>query len=137
MPLARGAFFLEKEMKVFIASDHAAFEEKKKLIESMSDVEFEDLGTNSKESTHYPQYAKICAQKVLENEGSMGVLLCGSGIGVSMAANRMKGVRAALCRTQWDAEMSRRHNNANIICLGARVSEVSEMIKMIDVFFKN
>lgn len=123
-------------MKVYLASDHAAFEAKESLKDYLNEeFEIEDLGTDSAESTHYPIYSQKCAEAVAANPKSKGVLLCGSGIGASMVANRTKGVRAALCRTVWDAQMSRLHNNANIIVFGGRVSSLEDMKKMIDVFF--
>ncbi len=123
-------------MKLIIASDHAAFQEKESLKKYLEDKAYEvkDLGTNSEQSTHYPLYAHKLSQEVLNEKNSMGILLCGSGIGVSMVANRTKGIRAALCRSEWDARMSRLHNDANVICLGGRVSSLEEMKKMIDVF---
>ncbi len=125
-------------MKIYIASDHAAYEKKDELRDYCVEKGHEliDLGTNSSESTNYPIYAHKLTQEVINNEGSLGILLCGSGIGVSMVANRTKGIRAALCRTVWDAEMSRRHNNANVICLGGRVSEMSDMKMMVDTFLE-
>jgi ribose 5-phosphate isomerase B len=121
--------------RVFIASDHAAFKEKQTLIAELKDqFEIVDLGTHSEESTHYPIYARELALKVKE-ENARGILLCGSGIGVSIAANRFKGVRAALCRDEFDAEMSRRHNDANVICLGSRTTSIDKMKTMIHKFF--
>ncbi len=121
-------------MKIFIASDHAAFTEKNDLIEYLKGKhEVIDLGTNSKESTHYPEWTLKLVKKVLE-EKTFGILLCGSGIGVSMVANRFKGIRAALCRDEEDAKMSRLHNNANVLCLGGRRNSMDEIKKMTDVF---
>lgn len=120
--------------KLWIASDHAAFDEKQQIIEHLK-TRFEviDLGPDSKESTHYPLYGKRLALEVLKHNGR-GIALCGSGIGISIAVNRYQGIRGALCRSVDDAKMSRLHNNSNIICLGARSSELPEMIKMIDTW---
>lgn len=121
-------------MKIFIASDHAAFEEKKQLIEFLKTKhEVIDLGTNSSQSTSYSEWAIKLVKKMQTDEGR-GILLCGSGIGVSMAANRFKNIRAALCRDEDDAKMCRMHNNANVLCLAGRRTSVDQMKKMIDVF---
>ncbi len=121
-------------MKIFIASDHAAFNEKQALVEYLKGShEIVDLGTHSPESTNYPEWAKKLVGKVLE-EKTFGILMCGSGIGVCMTANRFKGIRAALCRDEDDAKMTRLHNNANVICLAGRKTPVEQMKKMVDVF---
>ena len=119
-------------MKIVIGSDHAAFEGKefvKKLLVSLNH-EVIDVGTHSADRCDYPDYATAVAKTVLE-KNIKGILLCGSGIGVSIVANRYKGIRAALCRTPNDAEMSRKHNDANVLCLGARVSSEDEMKEII------
>lgn len=121
-------------MKIFIASDHAAFNEKNTLVDYLkTQHEVIDLGTNTSESTHYPEWTLKLVKKVLE-EKTFGILLCGSGIGVSMVANRFKGIRAALCRDEEDAKMSRLHNNANVLCLGGRRNSMDEIKKISDVF---
>ena len=121
-------------MKIFIASDHAAFNEKKELVEYLKKQhEVIDLGTNSTDSTNYPEWAKKLVEKVL-SEKAPGVLLCGSGIGVCMTANRFKGIRAALCRDEDDAKMTRLHNDANVICLAGRKTPIEQMKKMVDIF---
>lgn len=121
-------------MKLFIASDHAAFNEKQALFEYLKkNHDIVDLGTHSLESTHYPEWTKKLVEKVLE-EKTFGILLCGSGIGVCMAANRYKGIRAALCRDEDDAKMTRLHNNANVLCMSGRKTPVETLIKMTDVF---
>lgn len=120
--------------KIFIASDHAAFNEKNKLVEYLKKThEVIDLGTHSAESTNYPEWVKVLVQNVLK-EDVPGILLCGSGIGVSMAANRYKGIRAALCRDEDDAKMSRLHNNANVLCMSGRKTSQELIYKMSDVF---
>lgn len=121
-------------MKIFIASDHAAFNEKKTLVDHLAKThEVIDLGTHTAESTNYPEWAKKLVEKVL-SEKSVGILLCGSGIGVSMTANRFKGIRAALCRDEEDAKMSRLHNNANVLCLAGRRTSPELINKISDVF---
>lgn len=121
-------------MKIFIASDHAAYNEKKALIEYLKKkIEVIDLGPYSSESTNYPEWVKILVENV-KKEKSLGILLCGSGIGVSMAANRYKDIRAALCRDEDDAKMSRLHNNANVLCLGGRKTSLDLIFKISDTF---
>lgn len=121
-------------MKIYIASDHAAFNEKNLLVSHLQkEHEVIDLGTNSPESTHYPEWAKKLVEKV-RSEMVPGILLCGSGIGVCMTANRYKGIRAALCRDEDDAKMSRLHNNANVLCLSGRKTSPEMIMKITDVF---
>jgi len=110
-------------MKYFIGTDHAGFEVKPFVIDYLQKkgIEVEDVGTYSTESVDYPDFAHKVAEAVLANEGTKGILICGSGIGMSLAANKHKGIRAALCHDYYTAEMARRHNNANILCFGARI----------------
>jgi ribose 5-phosphate isomerase B len=122
-------------MKVFIACDHAAFDAKEALKAALAQgFELTDLGTHSADSVHYPEYAQLLAKAVLAAPGSRGILLCGSGIGVSIAANRFKGIRAALCRDVDDAEMCRRHNDANVLCLAGRKTATTTIIEMAGKF---
>ena len=111
-------------MKYFIGADHAGIEIKafvKDLFEQRG-LEVEDLGPYNKDRVDYPDFAAKVCKKVLENSGSMGILICGSGIGMSMAANKFDGIRAALCHNEYSARMARKHNDANVLCLGERVS---------------
>jgi len=110
-------------VKVFLGSDHAGFALKEVLEAALVELGHEavDLGTHSAESVDYPDFGHRVAEAVLEHEGSLGVLVCGSGIGISMSANRHPGIRAALCHEPWSAEMARRHNDANVLCMGERV----------------
>jgi ribose 5-phosphate isomerase B len=120
--------------KLFIASDHAAFEQKQQLIDFLQDrFEMVDLGTNSADSVHYPEFGQKLAEAVLAAKGR-GIALCGSGIGISIAVNRYKGIRGALCRDEDDAKMCRLHNNANILCLGGRKTPMEQLKKMVDVW---
>lgn len=117
--------------KLLIASDHAAFEEKNRLIEYFKEeIEFEDLGTYSNESTSYSRYGTLLGQKI-QKTGSRGIALCGSGIGISIAVNRFKGVRGALCRDIEDARLSREHNNSNVLCMGTRKNTFDDLIQII------
>lgn len=125
-------------MKIAIGSDHAAYEMKemvKHLLLSQK-IEVIDCGTYSPERADYPDYAKKVSHEVVSSN-IQGILLCGSGIGVSIVANRFKGVRAALCRTPMDAEMARKHNDANVLCLGARFNSEDEIKKIIEAWFAN
>lgn len=110
-----------------MASDHAAFEGKEALRKHLSkNYEIIDLGANSEDRCNYPDYA-IKFAKAFQNEPLLGILLCGSGIGISIVANRFRGIRAALCRTPNEAELSRQHNDANVLCLGARINSKEEL----------
>lgn len=122
-------------MKIFIATDHGALEQKNELAKYLlaSGHEVIDLGTHTPDSCHYPEYATSLAREVVKHQ-SFGILLCGSGIGVSVVANKFKGITAALCRTVDDARLSREHNNANVICFGGRVSTVEDMKVMAETF---
>lgn len=120
--------------KLFIASDHAAFEQKQQLIDFLKDrFDMVDLGPDSSDSVHYPEYGQKIALAVLESNGK-GIALCGSGIGISIAVNRFKGVRGALCRDEDDAKMSRLHNNSNILCLGGRKTPLDQIKDMVNVW---
>lgn len=124
-------------MKIVIGSDHAAFEMKEKIEALLKEKGFDviDVGTHSLESCHYPTYAIDLAHKV-QKEGLQGILLCGSGIGVSIVANRFRGVRAALCRSDEEAKLSREHNNSNVLVLGARISSEKDIFSMIETWLK-
>ena len=124
--------------KILIASDHAGFHLKEELKEHFkSEHEFIDFGPNSSDSVDYPDYAHILSQKISESKDSFGILICGSGIGMSMVANRYKDVRAALCLNEKMAQLSREHNNANVLVLGSRLISCEEAIKCLIMFFKS
>ncbi|EEO26710.1 ribose 5-phosphate isomerase B [Helicobacter winghamensis] len=110
-------------MQFFIASDHAGFMLKGSILGILEQMGHRvvDLGPLDAERVDYPDFANTLCEKVLDNEGSFGILICGSGIGMSIAANRHKGIRAALCAEPYSAAMSRAHNDANVLCLGARI----------------
>lgn len=121
---------------VFIASDHAGFKLKSELIAHLIKAGHaaHDLGTHNTESCDYPLYAdKVCAA-VLADEAALGILICGSGIGMSIAANRHKGIRAALCACEFQARYTRRHNNANVLCLAERVTGCGVALEITDIF---
>jgi ribose 5-phosphate isomerase B len=121
--------------KIVIGSDHAAFEMKEFVREFLHSKKIEvlDVGTNNIERCDYPDFAIALAKEVVEKKLT-GILLCGSGVGVSIVANRFKGIRAALCRSGSDAEMARKHNDANVLCLGARTNSKEEIMAIIDVW---
>ena len=123
-------------MKIAIGADHGGFALKTQLIEYLKNKNYElsDEGTYSVESCDYPVFAKKVAGKVASGECDLGVLVCTSGIGMSIAANKVKGARAALVRDASDAEMSRRHNNANVICFGAKATSFEKAAECLDIF---
>lgn len=108
--------------KIFIASDHGGFKLKSFLVQQLGvHHELIDLGPKDDKSVDYPDYAKILSENVLKNSGSQGILLCGSGQGMAITANKFKGIRAALCWDEVSAKLSREHNNTNVLCLGGRL----------------
>ncbi|NOQ32140.1 MAG: ribose 5-phosphate isomerase B [Helicobacteraceae bacterium] len=110
-------------MKFYVATDHAGIDMKDFTVEYLKakGYEVEDLGPFNKDRVDYPDYAVKVCENVLEDKGSFGVLICGSGIGMSMAANRFSGIRAALCHDAFTASVARAHNDANILCFGERI----------------
>ena len=125
-------------MKIVIASDHAGYSQRMKIIQNLKlssqKVEIKDLGCNSLAPSDYTEYAEKLCNFMKENSGYVGILICGSGIGMSMAANRHKHIRCALCRSSDDAIMSRNHNDANVLALGERFTG-SDIINNIIHFF--
>ena len=126
-----------QNINVIIGSDHAGFELKLKIIENKfkEKINFSDVGTFTRESVDYPDYGKLVAQKVDSGKFLLGVLICGSGVGMSIVANRYKNVRAALCINKNMAKLSRQHNDANIIVLGSRLISFEQAIKCLEGFF--
>ena len=110
-------------MLIAVGSDHGGIHLKKEIIEYLESkgIEYEDLGAFVEESVDYPDYAAPVGKKVANNEVDLGILVCGTGIGMSIAANKIKGIRAAVVSDEFSAKMSKEHNNANILCLGERV----------------
>lgn len=119
-----------------IAADHAGVSLKEALAKEAKSFGFavEDLGTNGSESVDYPNFAHELAAVVLEKKAEVGVLICGTGIGMSIAANRHKGIRAAVCRSAEEARLSRQHNNANVLCLGARITSPEVALECLKTF---
>ena len=124
-------------MIIGIGCDHAAFSEKTLLINYLNENDYTviDFGCDSNDSVDYPDYAHLLSKGLIDKKIDMGVLICGSGIGISIAANKNKGIRAALCCTSFHAEMSRKHNDANVIAFGARATDIKSMYRMTDIFF--
>ena len=122
--------------KIFIASDHAGFNLKQNVIKHFSKkLKFVDLGTkNSKISVNYPDFANVLSKKVASHTKNIGILICGSGMGMVMSANKHKKIRAALCYSVKNSKLSRLHNNANIITLGARLIKKNIAFKCINAF---
>lgn len=125
-----------QELPLAIGGDHAGFEYKAQLIETLKAAgwQVEDKGTYSAESTDYPDYAHPVASMVEEGKAAVGILICGSGNGVCMTANKHKGIRAALCWNEELAELARLHNNANILCIPARFVSIETARQMMDTF---
>lgn len=125
-------------MKVAIASDHAGFALKELLKKNFKavPVEWIDLGTGSGESVDYPDYGNKVSQAVLAGEAMTGVAICGSGIGISIACNRHAGIRAALCTDATMARLARQHNDANVICMGERLTGIEVALDMLKAFFE-
>ena len=123
-------------IKIAIGSDHAGFELKQIIVEHLSsrNVDFVDFGTYNLDSVDYPDFAKRVADEVSNKDLVMGILVCGSGQGMAMTANRYKDVRAAICHNSDVAKVTREHNDANILCLGSRFIEEAEALKCVDVF---
>ena len=121
---------------IIIGSDHAGYKLKELIKEYLGEIgeSFLDMGTHSEESCDYPIFANKVAKKVVNTENTRGIIVCGSGIGVSIAANKVKGIRAALCTNTELAEMCRRHNDANILCLGARCIDFETAKSIIKIF---
>jgi ribose 5-phosphate isomerase B len=126
----------EDRLKIVVAADHGGFELKEMIKGALvaAGEDIVDVGCFSNESVDYPDFAKKATSLILKNECQMGILICGTGIGMSIAANRDQGIRAANCSNVYTAKMSREHNNANVLCLGARVLEADTAIEMVRVW---
>ena len=123
-------------MKIALASDPGGFELKEALKEHLTErgLEVIDLGTHSEESVDYPVYGKLCAETVASGEADKGIVCCGTGIGISIAANKVHGIRCAVATNTYMAEMTKRHNNANMLALGGRVLSADEAIAIVDTW---
>lgn len=126
-------------MHIYIGSDHAGYnlkQEVKKHIEEKKGFEVTDLGAFSDESVDYPDIAREVTQKVLEYEGSFGIMICGTGQGSCMTANKERGIRAALCTNEYLAQKAREHNHANVLCMGERVTGTGVAKGIVDRFLE-
>ena len=123
-------------MLIAIASDHGGFELKEKVKEHLRErnVKFVDMGTNSTESVDYPVYGKACAEAVASGKAERGIVICGTGIGISIAANKVKGIRCGLCTSVEMAKLTRQHNNANMLAMGGRILETETAFAIVDAF---
>jgi ribose 5-phosphate isomerase B len=124
------------ERRIAMGSDHAGFDLKEELERALAERghAVTDLGTHDLTSTDYPDYAHPVARAVVEGEADLGVLVCGTGIGMAMTANRHRGVRAAVCSEPFSARMARAHNDANVLCIGARVVGPGLALEILEAF---
>ena len=129
---------MKNQTEIYIASDHAGFKLKSKILESYfkdkPNMIVRDLGTYSDESVDYPLFAQKLCKKIKKD--NFGILICGSGIGVSISANRFNHIRASLCHSVYDAKMTRKHNNSNVICLAGRGFVKKNIFAMLNTYFK-
>ena len=121
---------------IVLACDHAAVELKKKVISHLEGLGYStiDVGTHTTESCAYPEYASAACKKIQQGEADLGILICGTGIGMGMAANKHRGIRAAICSDTFSAAATRLHNDANVLCFGARVVGEGVALQLVDAF---
>ncbi len=121
---------------IALGCDHGGLEIKNAIIEELkkNGIEYIDLGTNTTDSVDYPVYAKAVCAEVVSGRCEKGILCCGTGIGMSIAANKVKGIRAAVLSDAFSAEMTRRHNNTNVLCLGGRVIDSAKAVELANIF---
>ena len=122
--------------KISLSSDHAGFKLKEIIKKSLikKKIKVMDLGPKSNKSVDYPDYAKKVAKNIISKKSDLGILICGSGTGMAMSANKFKKIRAAVCYNKASTRLSRQHNNANIMALGARLTKKTDAIKLVNVF---
>jgi ribose 5-phosphate isomerase B len=125
-------------MKIALGADHAGFELKENLKRLLTDqgIQVDDRGAHSTESVDYPDFARAVGEEVAGRQVDFGILVCGTGIGMSMSANKVPGIRAAKADTEYEAEMARAHNDANVLCLGARVTNAATAEKLVRKFLE-
>lgn len=126
-------------MKIVLAADHGGFElkEQVKFFLTGKGYQIVDIGCSSSESVDYPDFAEKAVREIKREKDTLGILICGTGIGMSIAANRHKSIRAANCHNEFTIRMSREHNNANVLCLGARVLAAGEALNLVDLWLKS
>jgi len=125
-------------MKIVVGSDHAGVKYKEKLKELVLSMGHQiiDIGTNSSKSVDYPDFGEKGALAVCRKEADLGILVCGTGIGISLAANKVRTIRAAVCWNEETSRLAREHNNANILCMGARFVSIEKAVKIAKVFLE-
>lgn len=123
-------------MKIALGADHAGYELKDQIKQHLAQkgIELCDEGTFSPESVDYPDFARAVAHDISEQRADLGILVCGSGIGMAIAANKVDGIRAANVSSEYEAQMSREHNNANVLALGARILKPEEALRIVDTW---
>jgi len=123
-------------MIMAVASDHGGYDLKRKVVDHLTErgIKVVDLGTDNKESVDYPVFGKACAEAVVSGKAELGMVFCGTGIGISIAANKVKGIRCALCTSEKMAELAKQHNNANMLALGGRILTAEEAIAITDAW---
>ena len=121
---------------IALGSDHAGYELKQAIKKHLEErnIEYKDYGTYSEESVDYAVYAEKTARGIVDGECTLGILCCGTGVGISIAANKVRGIRACCCSDKFSAEMTRLHNDANMLCIGGRVLEVDKALEIVDIF---
>lgn len=128
-----------ERLKIAIGSDHGGFEYKEQILKHLQEQGFEcsDVGTYSTDSCDYPIIARKVTEKIVSGVADRGILICGTGIGMSIVANKVKGIRAALCGDTFSARASRAHNNSNVLCLGERVIGINLAMDIVDIWLKS
>ncbi|MCO5142122.1 MAG: ribose 5-phosphate isomerase B [Oligoflexia bacterium] len=121
-------------LRVAIASDHAGINLKKLIQETITSVSFTDFGPQDTKSVDYPDFAKLACDSIIQNKNDLAILICGSGIGMSIAANKINGIRAAHAESTITARLSREHNNANVLCIGERITGVTHALEMVQAW---
>lgn len=126
-------------MKIVIGNDHAAVNMKKTIVEYLQSLDYEviNVGTDTNESCDYPDFAYKACKKVIEGEAPLAILICGTGVGMSIAANKVKGIRACCCSETFSAKMCREHNDANVLCLGERVIGIETAKEIVNAFISH
>ena len=128
-----------ENLRIAIGSDHGGYEYKEQIVSHLKEKGYEcvDVGTYSTDSCDYPVIARAVTTKITTGEADRGILICGTGIGVSIVANKVKGIRAALCGDTFSARASRAHNNSNVLCLGERVIGINLAMDIVDIWLES
>lgn len=136
--ISKGKKECMENLKIVIGSDHGGYNYKNKIIDYLknNNIDYIDVGTYSEEACDYPLIAKKAAEKIVSGEAEKGILICGTGIGMSIAANKFKGIRAAHCTDTFSTKASRAHNNSNILCIGERITGECIALDIVDVWLK-